>query len=241
MPSLSYDRAVALANPIALAAVVLAARSGVAPGRLRPAAGFLVASTVLAAARAAAVQARKRRARARASLPIAWDVPLREPLWSRTSDTAAVLALAAMLGAAAALAGSTGVGAGISATIALLGLAMQRTIERWTPHAMIFTADGLHVILRPLRFVIPWRDITGVETSANGDLADVSVLSVQRVAASALPANDRARQRVGYALHDGSGVTGRLLLDGAVAGLDGGTLARAIREAAALRTAARPN
>jgi hypothetical protein len=129
----------------------------------------------------------------------------------------------------------------MSATVVLIGMGVHWTSERWSPRELAFAADGLHVALRRCRFVIPWADVTGVDTLPNPDLAQVGVLSVARVAASAVPDDGAARTQVASALYDGSGVTGRLLVPGALAGLDGAALACALREAAGTRSAAQPN
>jgi hypothetical protein len=239
-PALRYDRVVAVANPVALAIVVCAWKAGVAAGRMRPTAGFLVASTVLAIVREAAVLSRAARARAQSGLPLRWNVPLGEPLWIRISDAFVVFTLAAMIGAIVSLLGAPGVGAGVAATIALMGAVAQRSIEQWTPRSLMFAPDGLHVTLSRCRFVVAWNDVSGVDASG-GDLAELSLLSVQRVTASVSPADDRVRTRVSYLLHDGSGVTGRLRLEGTLAGVDGATLARAVAEAAGRRSAVQPN
>ncbi|HXU64150.1 MAG TPA: hypothetical protein VN962_20765 [Polyangia bacterium] len=202
---------------------------------------LLVAGLVLGLARQVAVLARTRRNRARADQPVRWDVRLREPLWSRATAPVATLALAALLGAVGARVGSAGVGAGLAVTVALMGLGVHWASERWSPRDLMFAADGLHVGLRRCRFVISWSDIAGVETTPGGDFTEVRVLSVARAAGSAAPGDRPARTQVAYALYDGSEVTGRLLVAGALAGLDGATLARAIHDAASTRSAAQPN
>lgn len=234
-----YDRIVAVANPIALAVVVLGWNSGISGGRMGPATAFLATAATLAVAREAAVLVRGRRARARSGLPIEWEVPLREPFWRRISDAYAVLAFAAMVGAAASLVGFPGVAAGMAATIAMLGTGVLSMIERWSPRCLMFAADGLHVGVGRCRLVLPWNDISGVEMS--GDGVELSLLSFQRAIASIVPLGRRAGTRVWTLLHDGSGVTGRLHLSAAPSGVDAGTLKRAITEATARRAAMQPN
>jgi hypothetical protein len=203
--------------------------------------GLLVAGLVLGLVRQVTVLARRRRNRARANQPVRWDVRLREPLWSRAGAPVAALAVAALLGAVGARVGSAGMGTGLAVTVALLGLGMHWTAERWSARDLMFGADGLHVGLRRCRFVISWSDISGAQTTPGGDFTQVNVLSVARAADSAVPGDSQARTQVGYALYDGSAATGRLLVAGALAGVDGATLARAIHDAASTRSAAQPN
>jgi len=203
--------------------------------------GLLIAGLLLGLTRQVAVLARTRRNRARADQPVRWDVRLCEPLWSRASAPVAMLAVAALLGAVGSWVGSAGLGAGLAVTVTLIGLGVQSLSERWSPRDLMFAADGLHVGLRRCRFVISWSDISGAETTPGGDFTEVRVLSVARAAGSAAPGDRPARTQVAYALYDGSEVTGRLLVAGALAGLDGRTLARAIHDAASTRSAAKAN
>lgn len=196
---------------------------------------FLAIGVVLGVTRYAIVRARARRAALRTAESIPWGVRLQEPTWSRASGPLAVLAFAAALCGVASFVRQPGIGAGMAGTIVLAVVAVHRVAERWSARAIAFAADGLQVHLRGARFLIRWEDVADVEPTANRELAELNVLSVRRALASVEPNDDRARTRASSALYDGTGVTGRLLLPGALASVDGATLAKALAAAAQRR------
>lgn len=229
-----FDLLMAIGNPVALAAVGAARVHGLSPACLDPAFAFLTASSVLSVAREASLQVRLRRARGRTAESVAWDAPLREPAWSRLSDTTAVLAFGAMAGGAVALGGFAGVGLGICLTIALLGVGSMRMENRLEPRAITLGASGLQVAMQKCQFTIPWSDIGQAEPTAGGDRIVLTILSVDRAVASVEPATPRARRQAAFALL-ATGSAGRFFVSTWIAGVDAPTMIRALTAAAAGR------
>lgn len=203
---------------------------------------FLAVATAAAVVHLAIRQARRRRDRGQRDLPVAWNVPLREPLWNRGGDAAPFLAVAAGIAAGAAALGFAGVGVGIVATVVLLAASMAWGLDFATIQALTFTAEGLRVQQRRTEFLVRWENIDAVErTGVNDHVVQIGVLSAQDVLASVRPQTARALRHATYSLADRDGPMATIILGEWTAGLSPATLARAIRDGVATRARAAAN
>jgi hypothetical protein len=203
---------------------------------------FVAAAAGSAALHLATRQARRRRERAQRDLPVDWNVPLREPLWSRGGDAAPFVAVAAGVAAGAAALGFAGVGVGIVATVVLLIAWMAWFTDFATIRSLTFTAEGLRVQKRRAAFLVRWENIDGVErTGANDHVVQIEVRSAQDVLASVRPQTARALRYVSFSLADREGPTATISLAEWTAGLAPSTLARALRDGVARRARAAAN
>ncbi len=140
-----------------------------------------------------------------------------------------LLGAAAALGAVPAALAFPGVGVGISSTLVAF-------IASWTffeakayAVGLTFEKPGLRVHLRGAQFLLPWSAIAGVNRYGP-DLHQIITLRLfpgANVVGSLEPDTARARARLDLIL--GFGDDKRLWLPPWSAGLDGATLARALR------------
>jgi len=177
---------------------------------------------------------RRRRERAQRELPVAWNVALRDPIWSRASDAATVIAWGSGACAVVAAFGFVGVAVGMAATFGLLTFGMARVMGGWEARALTFTSDGLRVHFRRAELLVRWDNIDGVElTGAKHHLVEITVRSAEAVLASVHPRTARTLRQATYRLADRDGPIARIMFSDWTAGLAAATLARAIRDGAA--------
>jgi hypothetical protein len=232
-----------LAALIALTAILAAARRGLGPGRTGPAACFALLwfgamSYVLLAARAS----RRRAARLRtASLP--QGEMLVRPTWIPLRETFQLVAVGAVLGAGAALAGFPWVGVGIVLALGALGIVMAEPLTG--ARALTFEPAGLRVHLRRGHCLVPWSAVVDVSATAAARsrvaFVSIEVSDPGAIYASLDPDTKKMRTALWVLLALGK-PAGRTLWFGEwTAGLDSETLARAVREAMGRPHAAQVN
>jgi hypothetical protein len=219
-------------NVGALAVALVAISRGMAPHRLRPAAGFLFASSAAAIYVEAVVHLCRRRARAQQGLEVPHGVRLRRPIWMSVSDSLSLLGLGASAGAVAAAAGFLGVGLGIMLMIAALTVAMAVT-PFGTKEGLTLESDGLRVHVRGTSFLVPWKAVTGLDRSGSEQnrLLLVGIDDIRPILSSVRPDTARMRFRARIALGNEPWPSGQLTLVPWTAGIDGPVLARAINQA----------
>jgi hypothetical protein len=220
-----------------LAGVALALAFGAAPGRWGPVAAFAalwVGGISYLMISGAVGRRRARRFRAQ-DVPL--GVYLGPPLWLRLGDVAGMNGFAAALATVAAAVGFPGVGVGLQIAPLLISLAM--FIQFFEVRGVMFERAGLSLHFRGMRVLLPWTSITDVTLSGPEarQHATVCLTAPMDVVASVIPDTPRNRERARVNF----GVDGQsILVTELGAGLDGQTLARAVREAMAGRRE-RPN
>jgi hypothetical protein len=222
-----------LTSPItAFAGVLALLAAGVAPARLRPAAVFLAMAAAASLVCLATMRLSARRARRLRARQVPWNVRLVKPLWLSGPETSIPVEIGGVLAAVLALVGCPGLGAGVMLTFFVIALSMPIMQLRMSPRALTFETDGLRVHTMGATFVIPWPNITEVETVGpdHMQMTTLRLSDTEAIVASATPGTSRVRERVAGLLHDETR-RGALFLFHWVAGLDGRTLSRALEAA----------
>jgi hypothetical protein len=230
---ISWDAGSWVAALIALVAIAATVRGGVEPGRTGPAAWFALlwfgaTSYVLLAGWASRRRAMRLRA---ASVP--QGVMLVRPIWIPLQETLQIVAVGAALGVGVALVGFPWVAIGIVLALGALGAGMATPLTGTM--GLTFEPSGLRVHLRRGHCLVPWSAVIDVSAtpaarsrraSVNIEVADSSAIY-----ASLAPDVQKTRSALWVLLALGKPSGRALWLAEWTGGLDGETLARAVREA----------
>ena len=214
----------------ALAATVAGLLTGLLPDDRWPLAGFLMVFAIGSSYYAIVNRLVRRRARRLKGSQIPWGVRLQKPLWISLKDGFLLLGAAAALGAVPAALAFPGVGVGICSTLVAFVASGMYFGGRAFAVGLTFEKPGLRVHLRGAQFLMPWSAIAGVNRQGP-DLHQSITLRLfpgANVVGLLEPPTARARERLDLVL--GYGNDKRLWLPPWTAGLDGATLARALRE-----------
>lgn len=215
---------------IGLLAVLMALAAGASRARLLPVAGFLLASSGSVAFNILARSAHRRRAYQRQQLPLPRQVCHRAPWWMALEMLLTGLSLTSLVGAIAAVLGFPGVGLGF--TLGLTGLTGLGGLAFGDVQGLTFEDAGLRVHARSRQWLIPWacvREITPIGPAAF-QMIQVELTDVDRVIDSVRPDTPKNRERVARVLRGATPTRTILTLWPGVAGLDGPSLERALRE-----------
>jgi hypothetical protein len=210
---------------VVLAAIV-ASRS---PHRLWPIAGFLM----VWAGSAGYVTVARRVLRLRAfrvrHAPVPRGVRLKKPLWIRLDETLTVVTIVATVATIVAAIGFPQVAFGIL-LVALLGAFGAASFAATS--GLTFEEAGLRIHLGRAHCLVPWTSIRAIEPIGpdNFQMIQLGIDGIDRVLDSISPPTPRNRKRAEGVFGGAAAARGEILLETWTAGLDGQTLARAIRE-----------
>jgi hypothetical protein len=218
-----------VAPTLALAAVLLAIWAGGSPRRLWPVAGFLMAWAGSAAYRAVANRALRRRMSRQQRAPVPRDVQLTKPLWIRLDELLTLVGVASIAGTVAAALGFSGVGVGIL-LVAVAAIVFGR-VTAFGTSGFTFESAGLRVHLGAASCLVPWGSIREVETMGPDQFVALRMVidDVDEVCEGVAPSSPRNRKRAQMLL-SGRTSRGEVLFMPWTGGIEGQTLARAIRE-----------
>ena len=221
---------VALVAPsfVGLAAVLIALALGLFPRRLWPAANFLTFWAAVSAYMTWAYRALRRRAYRLRSAPPPRDVPLRRPLWIAVGPAFALIVIVSPLTTSIAAFGFITIPVGIYLVVVALTVFGHLT-DLSGLRALSFERDGLRLHCGANRCLVPWTSIGAVELVGPETFQTVrmAVVDLAPIVASVSPDTDRNRERARQTF-----ATGLVSFEPWTAGLDGQTLARAIKAGA---------
>jgi hypothetical protein len=211
---------------LGLAAVLWAIGAGFSPHRLWPVAGFLMVWAASGSYIMFSTPALRRRMVQQRRTSVPRGVHLRKPLWIRLDQVMTMVGMIAVLGTIVAALGFPQVAIGIS-----LGLGAMLCFSATAPLAGIggltFEESGLRIHLRSANCLVPWASIKVVDPIGpdHFQMVNIGIDGVDRVCDSVSPDTPRNRRRVEMILG-----RGEILFEVWPAGIEGQTLARAIRD-----------
>jgi hypothetical protein len=221
-----------LASVAALLVVGGLLAAGVAPGRLLPAAGFLVLCVAGTTAGAAA-SALRRRARSPMARNVPRGVRLRRPMWTDLEVVAPTIAFGAALGAGASLLGLPGVGAGLLGVAALIAAAFVAMSALTGIRGVTLEGEGLRIAIGRGAAFVPWTSMASVGLATGVFEGNVEIRLRDGAPLMAKLWVSTTWTRLGVQIA-GLRPGGTVMLDGGLGGFDAGSLARAISWASGL-------
>jgi hypothetical protein len=219
---------------VGLGAVLAAIVAGRSSHRLWPIAGFLM----VWAGSAGYVTVARRLLRLRGfrvrHAPVPRGVWLKKPFWIRLDETLTLVAMVAMVATIVAVLGFPQVALGILLVGLLGGFG---AVSFGATSGLTFEEAGLRVHLGQAHCLVPWTSIRAIEPigSDNFQMIQLGIDGIDRVLDSVSPPTPRNRKRAEGVFGGAAAARGEILLEPWTAGLDGQTLARAIREGMAGR------
>jgi hypothetical protein len=227
----SWDAGFWFAAAVVLTGACVAIGLGIAPGRMRPIAGFALVWLGAASYVLAAKRAMERRAARLRTAQVPRDVKLTRPIWIPLREGASLLGMAGALAACAAAVGYPWVGLGI--LLALAALAVPMVADIGTVSGLSFEYSGLRLDLGRAECLVPWTLVLEVSVAGQPGVPSVNVAIADPAGLYHSLVPDTPKTRFALHLLLGLGMpSGRALrfYDWS-AGLDAPTLARTIREA----------
>jgi hypothetical protein len=215
---------------VTLGVILVLRAGGVARQHLLPVAEHLALAAAMLAAFLASLRIERRYARRLAGTGVPMGVRLTRPLWMDAWIVVLMLAMGGIAGAAFSAVGLPGVAAGALLAFGLMAVAFPFFLAGLWTRGLTFESSGLHIHAWRVSFFVPWTSVVSVE-EVGPDHMQIVVLEVAAPGQIVARAEPGARARVERFVGAPSAPAGRLMLWPGTAGLDGSTIARAVRVA----------